>query len=95
MSVDGGPGVPGRVIRKGSKGKGGVGRVLGAVGRVASLGFLGGGGNAAQEVAEDVVRSAGRDLGELERRWRQSDKVIRLAKGTPITVYLEADVAVP
>ena len=95
LALDGGPGVPGKVIRKGSKGKGGVGRVLGAIGRVASLGFLGTGGSTSEQVAEDVLRSAGRDLGELERRWRRSDKVVRLAKDTQITVYLEADVVLP
>lgn len=94
LGEDGAPGVPGKVVRKGSRGKSGVGRVLGAVGRVASFGLLGG-DNVAEDMANDVLRSAGRDLGDVERRWRSSDKVLRLAKGATVTVYLESDVTLP
>lgn len=93
LGVDGASGVAGKVVRKASKGRGGLGRALGVVGRAASLGLIGGNGLAG-ELAGDVLRSAGRDLEDVGRRWRQSDKVVRLTHGTAFTVYLEGDLEV-
>ncbi len=94
FDANGEQGLPGKVLKKG-RGKAGIGRVLGSAARVASFGLVGGGGDFGAEVAEDLARSAARDMTDLERRWTRSDKVVRVPGGTPAVVYLAADVRIP
>ena len=95
LGTDGAMGVPGQVVHRRSKAKKGVGHVLGAIGRIATFGLLGGSADPPSRVAEDVLRSAGRDLEKTELRWNPSTKVVRLPKDSTLTVYLETDVVLP
>ena len=53
---------------------------------------LGGMGSGPEGAAlASLGNSAANDLTGLGRDWRQSDKVVRVAAGVPITVYIRRD----
>jgi hypothetical protein len=96
IGTDGQPGVAGRVLKKGSsKGKGLAGRLLGAAADVAgATGSFVTGLSFPQEVAGQLAQSATGDVKSLSAAWRRSDKVVQVATGVTVQVYLSSDVEV-
>lgn len=91
LGPDGVFGLPGKVVRKGSKTKAGAGRVLGAVGSALSFGAFGSRGGLVDSAAAELARDTGRSLSGVESAWQRSDKVIRVPAGTRLTVYVRED----
>jgi hypothetical protein len=91
LGPDGVFGLPGKVIRKGSKTKAGAGRVLGAVGSALSFGVFGSRGGLVDSAAAELARDTGRSLSGVESAWQRSDKVISVPAGTRLTVYVRED----
>jgi hypothetical protein len=91
LGPDGLFGLPGKVVRKGSKTKAGAGRVLGAVGSALSFGVFGSRGGLVDSAAAELARDTGRNLAGVESAWQRSDKVIRVPAGTRLTVYVRED----
>jgi hypothetical protein len=87
-------GVKGKVIKKGSKGKGGAGTLLGAAATGLSFGLSGAVPGAGGAALSSLGNSAASDLIGLGRDWRRTDKVVRVEKGVPITVYIRRDLAI-
>src|SRR5262245_909458 len=94
LGTDGGLGLPGKVLSKGSKSKGATRRalaLLGSAANAASLGMFaskpGIGGAAALELAQD----ASHGLDHLAQRWSPSDKVVRVPAGSSAFIYLRSD----
>jgi hypothetical protein len=89
---DGEIGVRGKLIRKGSKTKRGAGSVLGAAASALTFGLAGAGGSGPERAALAALgNTAANDLVGLGRDWRQSDKVVRVPAGVPISVYIRRD----
>ena len=88
-------GVPGKVLRKGSVSRAGGGSVLRSVGRALSLGLIGTGSSPlADAAAQGLEAAAGDELQAAGQRWRRSDKIVRVERGTRVKVYLRSDLVV-
>jgi hypothetical protein len=88
---DGEIGIRGKLVRKGSKTKRGAGAVLGAAASALTYGLAGAASGPEGAALAAIGNTAANDLVGLGRDWRQSDKVVRVAAGVPITVYLRRD----
>jgi type F conjugative transfer system protein TrbI len=88
---DGEVGIRGKLVRKGSKTKRGAGTVLGAAASALTYGLAGAGSGPEGAALAALGNTAANDLVTLGRDWRQSDKVVRVAAGIPITVYIRRD----
>ena len=97
LGADGQVGLQGTLVRKASKGKKGLGKVLGAVASTLTLGAVGGGGDPVGALADGLVTAGAAGLTDLERAWatERSDKVIRVAAGTRLTAWIQAEAKIP
>jgi type IV secretory pathway VirB10-like protein len=95
LGSDSNLGVPGKVVRKASAKKKGAGRVLSALGSAVTFGLVGGDNGVVGDAAAALASQTASDLSQLERTWslERSDKVIALKAGTPMTVYVQSDLA--
>jgi hypothetical protein len=84
-------GIRGKVVRKGSKTKKGAGAVLGAAASALTYGVAGALAGPEGAALASLGNTAASDLVGLGRDWRHSDKVVRVAAGVPITVYIRRD----
>jgi hypothetical protein len=84
-------GIRGKVVRKGSKTKKGAGAVLGAAASALTYGVAGALSGPEGAALASLGNTAANDMLGLGRDWRHSDKVVRVAAGVPITVYLRRD----
>jgi len=90
---DGEVGIRGKVVRKGAKTKKGAGTILGAAASALTLGVAGALSGPEGAALASLGNTASNDLVGLSREWRHSDKVVRVAAGVPITVYLRRDIS--
>lgn len=91
-------GVPGKVIRKGSKAKTVAGRAVGAVGGAVSalsFGLLGGDTDVANLAVSELARQAGSDAVRWAQGFSVSTKAVRVEAGTRAIVFLRKDVVFP
>ena len=89
---DGEVGIRAKVVRKGSKTKNGAGAILGAAASALTYGVAGALSGPEGAALASLGNTASNDLVGLGREWRHSDKVVRVAAGVPITVYLRRDI---
>jgi len=96
MGSDGQVGLPGTLVRKGSKAKKGLGKVLGAMASTLTFGAVGGRGPA-DAVADGLLASGASGLTDLERAWtaERSDKVVRVAPGTRLVAWIQMEARLP
>jgi hypothetical protein len=88
---DGEIGIQGKLVRKGSKAKRGAGTFLGAAASALTYGLAGVGSGPERAALGALGGTAANDLIGVARDWRQSDKVVRVPAGVPITVYIRRD----
>jgi hypothetical protein len=84
-------GIRGKVIRKGSKTKKGAGAILGAAASALTYGVAGALSGPEGAALASLGNTASNDLTGLSRDWRHSDKVVRVAAGISITVFIRRD----
>lgn len=96
LGSDGAPGLPGKVIRRHRRGVlRRIGSTLAATAGDAAGYVLPLGDTALEQASAALAGRAGRELGQLgnAREWVQADTVVELKAGTPIVVYVSADIA--
>ena len=83
-------GIPGRLVRKGSKARHGLGRLADSLGAALSAAALPGGGLIGAALA-DLTRVGGEGLRGMGKGWSLSDKVVEVPVGARGVLYIERD----